>query len=295
MRRPQRTPSSDALRVSLNFIRELAKSQQFRLLAAVAAAAVMVSGCTFSANKIDLERGREKAVKGQYGEAYLHYRRVVDRSGKSPAGIKAAREAARISHYELKKYREAVELYQWVILNSDVQSERIEAQKMIADIHFNNLIDYQAAIADYNHLIEMKPTEADEINYRGAIARSYFYLHNFYQAQVEIDRVIEKTKDKQILFESLLLKANIYLTTKDLDNASSVLRRLMVENPEKARAENIGLILSVTFEEARNFNRAIEVLEEMKETYPRRAFIEAKIKALRERQSFQPGARGLKK
>jgi tetratricopeptide (TPR) repeat protein len=98
-----------------------------------------------------------------------------------------------------------------------------------------------------------------------------------------------------MLFEAQLLKANIFLTSRKLDEAIAALKKLMEDYPERSKTETIGLILAVTYEEQKNFTKAIETLQSIKDIYPRKAFIEQRIKTLRERQSYLPGARGLRK
>jgi tetratricopeptide (TPR) repeat protein len=258
-------------------------------------AGFMVSACSLSSNRLDRERAEKAVHDGHYAQALEHYKRMVDRAGDTPSGVYAAQQAAHIEHFDLKDFKGAIRFYRYVVLNSKSSNERVFAQRQIADIEFNNLLDYKQAVVDYSRLADLPHSAADETLYQTALARAYFYLNNFYQARLEIERVIEKSKDKQALFDALLLKANIYLTTKDLDQASLLLKKLMSEFPAQAKNENIGLVLAVTYEDQRNFSKAIEVLEEIKDTYPRKAFLESKIKALKERQSLLPGARGLKK
>jgi tetratricopeptide (TPR) repeat protein len=254
------------------------------------------SACTLSSEKIEFERAQKSERAGKHEEALLHYKSVVERFKTSATAIKSAQEAARLDQFELKNYKEAIEMYRHVILYSPSERERIEAQRKIADIYFTNFTDYNQAVTEYNRLLELPGTAEETATYRLAIARSYFYLNNFYQSQVELDRIVkDNSKTKPLVFEALLLKANIFLTTKHLDDAIEVLKRLIVENPERAKAESIALVLEVCYEEQKNFAKAIEVLQSMPVTEGRRGFIANKIKALRERQSYLPGAKGLKK
>ena len=48
-------------------------------------------------------------------------------------------------------------------------------------------------------------------------------------------------------------------------------------------------------QEKNDFEKAIEVLEQVKDAYPTKEFIELKIKRLKERAKNQPGASGLKR
>lgn len=254
-----------------------------------------IVNCTVSSEKLEFTRGEEANRKSDYAGALAHYKNVVDRYQKTPLAIQAAKEAARLCHYQLKKPVEAIEFYKHVVLYSNQPDERIEAQKKTADLLFSETNDYKQAIIEYSRLLELPHSTAEDFSYRILIARSYFYLSNFYQAQIEVDSILARNYDKDLMFDALLLKANIFLTTKNHDEAIASLKQLMVKYPERSKAETIGLILAVTYEEKKDFPKAIETLESIKDTYPKKAFIESRIKTLRERQSYLPGAKGWKK
>lgn len=254
-----------------------------------------LAGCTFSTENLEFERAEKAELAGKHEEAVKHYRALIERSQQSPLALRAAHEAARISNYDLKKYKEAIGLYKHIVLYSPVERERIEAQKRIAEIDFTQTLDYTNAIIEYSRLLELPHGEAEEAQYRMAIARSYFYQNNFFQSQAEIDRILKGKFDKATRFDARVLKANIYLTTKELDEAIKTLNDLVQEDPERAKEEKVGLLLAICYEEQKSFSKAIETLVSIREAYPRKDFIDNKIRALKEREYHQPGARGLKK
>jgi tetratricopeptide (TPR) repeat protein len=253
------------------------------------------SGCTLSSENLEFKRAEEAAKAGKNEDAYKHYKKVVDRYVKDDLAIRSAKEAARIANYELKKFPEAVALYKHVILYAPSEKDRLDAQKKLADLYFSQVLDYKQAIAEYSRLLETPHTEQEGGDYRFAIARSYFYLNNFFQATVEIDKILASKPSEELGFNALLLKANISLTTKKLDDAIATLQDLLKRYPARSKKETVGLVLAICYEEQKNFAKAIETLEAIKDDYPRKGFIEGKIKTLRERQSLMPGAKGLRK
>lgn len=257
--------------------------------------AVCIGACTVSSEKLEYTRAEQAQAKNDYKGALQHYKNVVDRYTKTPLAIQAAKQAAKISHYQLKDPKEAANYYKHIVLYSTDASERFEAQKQLADLYFTQLLDYKQAVTEYSRLLDLPHSQADDYAFRMAIARSHFYLSNFYQTAVEVDAIIAKKFDKDSLFDPLLLKANALLSDKKADDAILILKELTEKYPVRAKGENIGLILAVTYEEQKNFAKAIETLESMKESYPKKGFIEARIKILKERQSYLPGARGWKK
>jgi tetratricopeptide (TPR) repeat protein len=257
--------------------------------------AIALSSCNFSADQLELERAKKAAEEKNYEQSYKHYRRLIDKDPKAPIALKATSEAVRVAHYELKNFREAVELYKNLVLYSESEQERTYAQARIAEIYFESLNDYRSAIVEYNRLLELPHSLQDEFTYKMAVAKSYFYLNNFFQAQTELAQLEKKFAEKNQVFEILFLRANIMLTSKDLDGAIKVLRELEMRDQEKFRQENLGLVLAKCYEEQKNLLAAVEVLQSMKAYYPRQEFIDRRIKSLKERAALQPGAKGLKK
>ena len=267
-------------------------AQAFLLVAGVV---FSLQSCTISSENLEYRRGEEAAQNKDFKAAIEHFNLLIEHDPKTPTALKAAKEAARITHYETKNYKAAVGYYKDLVLYSPLQKERVEAQKQIANLQFAQILDYTQSITEYSRLLELPHSIAEDLEYRTAIAKSYFYQNNFFQAQAEIDSIIKRNYQKALVFDPLLLKANIYLATKQIDEAISVLRKLIVDYPERSKTESVALILALCFEEQKNYGKAIETLESIRNTYPRKDFIEKRIKVLRERQAYLPGAKGLKK
>lgn len=251
--------------------------------------------CSFSSENLEIERAEKAVQEKKYAEGYKHYRRIIDKDPKAPIAIKATAEAARVAHYELKDFTGAVQLYRNLVLYSPDIEQRRFAQSKIAEIYFESLNDYQTAIVEYNKLLDLPHSLQQEFTYRLAIAKSYFYLNNFFQAQTELDQLEKKFAAKDQVFEILFVRANILLTSKDLDGAIKVLRDLEKRDPDNYKKENLGLILAKCYEEQKNLLAAVDVLQAMRPYYPRQEFLDRRIANLKERAALLPGAKGLKK
>jgi tetratricopeptide (TPR) repeat protein len=270
-------------------------SKRWAAVLVAAAVAWAVPGCSVSSERLEYDRG-EKAEAGKaWDDAIGHFKNVVDKTAASDLSLKAAARAARIAYYETKKFPDAMRFYKHLVLYGTDEPGRIEAQKKIAEIDFEHLLDYEGAITEYQRLLDLPHEKSEGFAYRMAIARSYFYRSEFYQAQVELETILKQDSDPARAFDALLLKANILLTTKRLDDAIQALNEISRRFPERAREETIGLVLAVCYEEQKNYGKAIETLESIKKDYPRKQFIDNRIKTLRERQAMLPGAHGLHK
>ena len=238
----------------------------------------------------------QKEIKQQHYRIALNYLdRVILRKTDSKYPLEAAREAARISYFELKDYAKSANYHHFIVLNSDDQKERLESQKQIAGIYFNNLQNYKQAIIEFSKLQQMPHTDLEAAQYKLSIARAQYYLNDFFQADSEIDSLLKLKSDASIRFSALMLKGNILIGKKEYKEAAEILNRLILEFPDKSTEENVALVLAVCYEENYDFKNAIRVLEEHKSKYKPVEYIELRIKRLQERQKNAPGAKGFRK
>ncbi len=253
------------------------------------------SACTPKAHKIELEAGQAAFKAKKYKEAIEHFEKVMKQETKTELSLVAAQRVAEISEMNTHDYQKALSTYKFIIVNSSLDYERVEAQKKLANIYFNQLGDYKRAIVEYSRLLELPNSPKDSFVYRINLARSYYYQANIFQALVEIDTILRESHDQNISFDGMLLKANILLGAKRLEEAVMAVKEIITKYPEKSKAETVPLMLAICFEEQNNFAEAIETLKELRPDYPNKAFIDKRIKTIRERQALMPGAHGLKK
>ena len=256
--------------------------------------------CGLSAQKMEFEKAEQASSARDFAQALKHYDQIIDQYVKSDLALRSAESAGRIAYYEAKDFKRALRYFKHIVLYSPSSAARTEAQKLAAEINYEHLQDYNQAIIEFSRLLNLPHTRREEVLYRLSVARSYYYLKRFYQALVEVDGLLESSSsgeelNKKDLFDALELKANILVQSKKLDEAVEVLTKLIDDHPDQSKERQIGLVLAVCYEEKKDFEKAIRTLESIKSTYPSPKFIEGRIKSLKERQSYLPGARGLKK
>lgn len=271
------------------------RRSRIRTRAFIGLVVFLIGGCELSSEKIEFKKAEQAEQAKNHKAALGHYDNLVKRYVKSEIALKAAAAAGRIAYYELEDYTRALDFYKHIVLYSQDGSARKDAQIKIAEINFEHLQNYPQAIIEYHRLLELSHEKKEELLYRVAIAKSYFYLNNFFQALVEANAILARDYAPGEIFDVLELKANILLQAKRLDEAVELLKSLLATYPKEAKDRQIGLVLAVCYEEKKDFLKAIETLQSIKATYPNKDFIDARIKDLRERQSFLPGARGLRK
>jgi tetratricopeptide (TPR) repeat protein len=267
--------------------------RRFKL--ALAAVLVVNTGCTLSFDWINTIRVQRAISRQDFAAAIALLQKQIDENPSSSKALVAARTGARLAHLEAKDYRSAVGFYRDIIMRSDDDQERKSSQKFIAQIYFENLQDYDQSVLEYERLLKLEHVPEEEFRYRLNLAKSQLQLNNLDQATDELDVLLSKSKTPDEIFEAKLLKANILVTAKRLQEAASLWQAILQEFPDRSKKENVALNLVVCYEELKDFARAIQVLEKMRADYPNPDFLNLRIGRLRQRLSNQPGAQGLKR
>lgn len=256
---------------------------------------LLTFGC-HSAEEKDFKFAQELLNKKDFKEALMYFDRAILRNPESRVAIKAAREGAKVALLELKDFKKTIEFNKYLVLYSKDTSERLSSQRQISLIYFENLNDYENAIIELNKLLAItnEPNEKDKL--KVYLAKSYYYLNNFVQAESEANEFLKNASSSEdFRFQMLVLKGNIYLAKKEISKATFVFKEVLDKYTEKATKENVGSILSVAYEEMKDYKNAILVLEQIKKYHPMPEYIDLRIKKLNESQKNQPGAKGLRR
>lgn len=254
----------------------------------------VVAACS-SQEEADYKQAQKAMSQEHYRSALEYLDRVIKRNSTSKLPLEAARDAARISYFEIKDFQKAVEYHHYIVLHSKDDKERLESQRQIAAIYFNNLQNYPRAIIEYSKLQQMPHTDLEAAQYKMNVARAQYYQNNFFQAESEIDSLLKLKGDEVTRFNALMLKGNILVARKDFTKAAEIFKELIRDFPEKAIQENVALILAVCYEENFDFKSALAVLEAHRGKYNPPEYIELRIKRLQERMKNAPGAKGFRK
>jgi tetratricopeptide (TPR) repeat protein len=238
---------------------------------------------------------QEEIAQGHFHIAVSSIEKVLKRAPESEYALKAARDGTRIATLETKDYKKAAAFFQFLVLHSTDAAERVSSQKQLAAIYFDQLQNYEQAIVEFNKLIRDTESDQEIAKYKLDIARSNYYLNNFFQAHSELDDLLKRNVGDNEKFAAWVLKSNIHIALKEYPKAIEILKKVTMTFPEKSLQENVYQTLAVCYEEGDNFAEAIKTLELVKDKYAKPEYIEIRINRLKERQKNRPGARGLRK
>ncbi|MGE0526504.1 MAG: tetratricopeptide repeat protein [Bdellovibrionales bacterium] len=254
-----------------------------------------LGGCSFSLEWLDLIRAQRAIARQDYKRGLAIYQRLVESHPDSARALDVARKGSRVAHLEAKNYPLAVEFYRHVILKSPNPEERKTSQKYIAQIQFENLQDYDRSVTEYERLLKLEHGPEEAFHYRLNLAKSHYHLNALEQSLHEIEILLSGKLSVDQVFDAKVLKASVYVANKQFEKAAELWQEILNTYPERSRKENVALNLVVLYEELKEFGKAIEVLEGMRDGYPNPEFLDLRIERLKARQLNQPGAQGWKR
>jgi len=255
----------------------------------------MNSGCTFSLDWLRQYRAQRAIAKQDFASALPILQQIMDFQSNEDRSLEAARQGARVAHLEAKNYPLAVKFYRYLVLKADNPEERKSAQRAIAQIYYENLHDYDQSVMEFEKLLKLGNSPEETFRYRLNLAKSHLQLNNAEQALTELNVLLENKPSSDAIFDIKMLKANVLVANKQMHEATSMWGMILKEFPERSRKENVALNLVVSYEELKEFGKAIEVLETMRDEYPNPEFLNQRIERLKERQYNLPGAQGWKR
>lgn len=241
----------------------------------------------------------EKALlfvqRKEFIKALDSFSRVIQISKGNRLSLLSAHQAAEVALYKVKDYEKAIGFFKFIVLFSPKRKAILKAQEKIGKIYFEKLNDYIKAIETFTHLLAFANEEEKKNSYKIYIVRSYYYLKNFSQAEVEVNLLLqEKSLNHQENFDVHLLKANILLSIKKVEEALGHFQRLERTYPELAKEEKIGMSVVICYEELQKYDEAIAKLLTMRSLYSSPHFIDLQIEKLKKRRSNMPGYYGLR-
>lgn len=227
-------------------------------------------------------------------EALDLYRKVIQVYPQDPAAMKAAQEASSLCLKE-KSCGEREEFFlRYIIEKSDKETEQISAQKRLAESYYDKGF-YQKAINEMNRLLSKGNFKTGRAETKIKLARSNFYIKNFYQAEVELNSYIKEVINDHEKFEGYLLKADIQSANKKYAEAANTYKEIKEKFKNLYFKNQVFMNEVLLLEEQKLLDQAVVILESVRADVENTDAIDAKIERLKERKALMPGASGLKR
>lgn len=240
-----------------------------------------------------------------YTEAYAeiekgHFRIATDLLEKAAQQdkddkkrTKAYVEAARIARFEIQDFERAIRLNRQIILKSTDSRQRLLAQDAIAEIYFENIQNYSQALKEMLVLEQLNQGEEQNEKLRFKIAHAQFLSGNIPSALEYIDASLKSpVSDRKNL---LKLKAQVLVGQKKFDEALACYEEIFKIDADFFQRENLFISTSIVYEEKEDYSSALAYLQKHQEQIKDKAYLELRIKRLKERLTNKPLFKGRRK
>ena len=258
----------------------------------------ILPSCESKKGEVELAEAR-KLSSTKPSLAIDEYRKIVQVYAQESVAMKAATEASALCLKE-KSCAESEEYFlNYIIKKSDNEQEQIAAQRRLSEIYYDKGF-YSQAIEEMNRLLSKKNFTEGRAELKIKLAKSNFYIKNFYQAEVELNSYLKETTSDQEKFEGYLLKADIQSANKKYQEAMGTYKEIKDTFKDLYFKNQVYMNEVLLLEEQKLMDQAVSLLESIKEEAkishaPGAEFLESKIERLRERKALMPGASGLKR
>ncbi len=240
-----------------------------------------------------------------YSEAYSeiekgHFRIALDLLEKSAAlekndkkKTKALVEAARIARFEVQDYERAIRINRLIILKSEDLKQRLLAQETLAEIYLENVQNYSQALNELLILEQLTTISEEKEKLRFKISQAYFLTGNPSAAFEYIEASLKSVASDKRNF--LKLKTQILVSQKKYDQALAVYEDIRKLDPDFFAKENLYISTSIVFEEKEDYASALAYLEKYQNLVTDKAYLELRMKRLKERLTNKPLFKGRRK
>jgi hypothetical protein len=214
---------------------------------------------------------------------------------QDPLSIKAAQEAESVCVKDAKTCSDREEVFlKFIIEKSNKEQDQITAQKRLCEIYYDKGL-YPQVIIEMNRLLSKMDFKDGRLEMRLKLARTNFYIKNFYQAQVELKAYLKEAATDEEKFDGYLLQADIQSADKKYTDAMQTYQYIQEHFKALYLKNQVYMNEVLLMEEQKQLDQAIGVLEELKPQVENNEFIQIKIDRLKERKALMPGASGLKR
>lgn len=235
------------------------------LLCVVLFVTLVLPGC-----KEDMRDLYEKAMKAyrteDYEKAAELFEAILQKYPTHDLSRKARYELGNIYFYKLKQPHKALKHLQDLYAQSQPGNYSFEALKLIGYIYDKSLNDCLKGVDVYRILIRDYPSEIDPGEYQQSIAECYFKLHEYDQACLEYETLLEQYPDSRSAPRAKFQIANSYALREQWDKAVTLYEELLLsESLSEQLLIETKFELAFCYEHLQQFENALELYVELQE------------------------------
>jgi len=151
-----------------------------------------VASCTVNSAKSRFILAEKLFKDGKYAASVQEFERVAAADPKGKLGVQALYRAASTQMNYLNQYPQAVRNFrEFIEANGEADPASWEVKKQLGEILFAKLEQYDQAIAHYEEMLKGQPSSSDAAEFYFRVGRSQFFRYQFNEA-VETFRSLER-------------------------------------------------------------------------------------------------------
>ena len=232
--------------------------------------------------KEDMRDLYEKAMEAYRAEDYEKatelFEVILQKYPTHDLSRKARYELGNIYFYKLKQPHKALKHLQDLYAQSQPGKYSFEALKLIGYIYDKSLNDCLKGVDVYRMLLRDYPSEIDPGEYQQSIAECYFKLHDYDQACLEYETLLEQYPDSPYVPRSKFQIANSYALREKWEQAISLYEELLLSDSlsEQLLIET-KIELAFCYEHQQQFEDALELYVELQEIVSHTTVIDSDV------------------
>jgi TolA-binding protein len=225
---------------------------------------------------------------------------VTSKDPQGKLGLQALYRSASTDALFLSNYSDAIRKFK-IYAESDAANPDLawESLKQVGEIFFTKTEQYDQAIQHYREILKRKTDAPESAEFNFRIAKSYFYLRRFDEAQLIYKQIIEHFPGslwaEQALFEvgeTYFTRGEQMATSTGRDRqkssyqeASESYQKFLAAYPNSTLVPQAKFGIASCLEEMDQLDDAYRAYEALKSTYPSPNVIVIKMTRIRQRQA----------
>lgn len=222
-------------------------------------------------------------IKGRNQSAIEILKGVLEKESTGPRAEKILFRLGEIHYFSLRNSAKALFYFQELQRLNKKNTQSFIAQKYIAEIAEFSFKDLDQAIIEYQKLIDQYEYPEEKGNYQFRIASIYFKKHDYEQAIVELEILLENFIDSPWAEEAAFKITSVLHTLKRCGESRERYKWFVKEFPKSRFMSEMDFVIASCFEEEGQFEKAYESFKALEGIYPYPILLKMKLEGIENR------------
>lgn len=246
----------------------------------IVAVMFFLHACSWSS---DFKKAQTLKGEGKFHSAIEYYLAFVEDKPNHKNAPQALLEVGRIQEELLEEIDQAIETYRTMAAFYPITDSTILAQERLAKLYKHKKNNHRQALTEFSKLIRAVPYHQKVPEFQMEVADCYTLLHQYSQAELEYQVLIDDYPKFKGMDEVYFKKANNNYINGSYDTAIQDYIHIIKNMPDSKFVTEAKFGLGATYEEIDDFENAKAYYAQIKKTYPSPKVIELRIKGIEKR------------